>query len=344
MNQIMHQKQIDVSNGTIKNEPNNAMQPASQTTESPAPAKKSPLKRQGIGAKAIIAIIAVVALLTPISAFAAGKIVVFIIGWTAGQTLTEAKEAAKKKFLNAKSANTSVNGADWRSNSYSYKLTMGDDVASSPWAYWFLAPVGYRNVKASQGDYWFGTASGSRDGVAMEEEGAESLLEEQARYTKIYWSGYAVNDDEHRVLVMGLTAREDTFSGVKSETLAKLRKARDDDSYEWDDGLWVKHTYKRHVGNHMMRSYYRDPNLPDKIEVLATPGPEETQNYIGTVQWTKYSVDCLGNKVDREVKDMEVEFLAYKSSRRSRKLCDSNQIIEMPHISANVTRQIEKRS
>ena len=103
--------------------------------------------------KTIIAIIAVAALLTPISAMALHPVVVFLLGWTSGQVLTTAKQAAIDKWLKVKSANTSVNRADWRSNSYSYKMALGDDVESFPWAYWFLAPVGYRNVKASQGDY-----------------------------------------------------------------------------------------------------------------------------------------------------------------------------------------------
>lgn len=117
----------------------------------------------------------------------------------------------------------------------------------------------------------------------------------------------------------------------------------DDDSYEWNDDLWRKHTYKRHVGNYMMRIYYRDPNIPHKIEELAAPAPKETQTYIGTVQWTKYSVDRLGNKGLGEINTKEVNFLAYRISRRVKQLRENNQIIETLHISANVTRQIEKR-
>lgn len=45
MNQINLQKQLDDPNGTVENELNNVMQPASQTTESPATVKKGLLNR-----------------------------------------------------------------------------------------------------------------------------------------------------------------------------------------------------------------------------------------------------------------------------------------------------------
>ena len=66
MTQLNNNKRLDKSKNIVENEPNEAMQPASETTESPAaPAKKGLLTRTRIGEKAIIA---VVALLTPISA------------------------------------------------------------------------------------------------------------------------------------------------------------------------------------------------------------------------------------------------------------------------------------
>ena len=54
MNQINLQNRLEVANGTVKNEPNNAMQPASQTTENGQAEKKSPLNR--IGLFAILAV------------------------------------------------------------------------------------------------------------------------------------------------------------------------------------------------------------------------------------------------------------------------------------------------
>ncbi len=54
MNQINLQNRLEVSKGTIKNEPNNAMQPASQTTENGQAEKKSPLNC--IGLFAILAV------------------------------------------------------------------------------------------------------------------------------------------------------------------------------------------------------------------------------------------------------------------------------------------------
>ena len=51
----MHPKQLDDSNGSIKVTHNNAMQPASQTTESPATAKKTPPSNR-FGLLAILAV------------------------------------------------------------------------------------------------------------------------------------------------------------------------------------------------------------------------------------------------------------------------------------------------
>ena len=61
---------------------------------------------------ALIAILALATTLTTISAMALHPAVVFLIGWTSGQTLTTAKQAT-----------VSVSGAYWMSNSYSYKKT-----------------------------------------------------------------------------------------------------------------------------------------------------------------------------------------------------------------------------
>ncbi len=55
MSQIMHPNQLDDSTESVKDSPNNAMQPASQTTESPASAKKTPPPKH-FGLLAILAI------------------------------------------------------------------------------------------------------------------------------------------------------------------------------------------------------------------------------------------------------------------------------------------------
>ena len=122
--------------------------------------------------KAIIAIIAVVAVLTPVSAMALNPVVTFIIGWVAGQTLTAAKKATIDKWLAVKKATASVNGAYWTRNYYRHSLT-GDGAVD------LTAPYSYRRIIARQGHELTGTASGTRDGVAMEEEEAENYLQTQ---------------------------------------------------------------------------------------------------------------------------------------------------------------------
>ena len=313
------------------------MQPASETKKTPWHLRFAPgaILRK----KAIIAIIAVVALLTPISAVAAGKIVVFIIGWTAGQVLTEAKEALKRKFLNGelKKASASVNGAYWRSNSYKYTKT-GDGSDD------FGFPQGYRNVSASQGDELFGKARGTADGVALEEAYAENLLKKQGRYTAVRAHGTAVNADGDEVLIMHIRARKDSFEWAKSKTLANIRKHYDDASYGWDADKWIIHTETRHVGSHMLRSYFRDPNVPP-VPQLGAEGSDAdgTKHYWATVKWDRYYVRRDATKSPKRIRYGRVKFKAFKSQRKLVQLCYPNQVIENQHVSASIGRQVENR-
>ena len=178
MTQLKTNKRLDNPNGSVEIEPNETMQPASENNESTATEKKSPLKSQGIGAKAIIAIIAVVALLTPISALAVYPVVAFIGGWAASETLSDAKQRLMDHYLGAKMATASVNGAYWVSNSYSGTSTEGDDVASNDAAIWLLGPR-WGNVQVSQGHEVDDDPSGTENGVAMSAERAEAYMEEQ---------------------------------------------------------------------------------------------------------------------------------------------------------------------
>ena len=261
------------------------MQTASQTKKSPWHLRFAPgaILRK----KAIIAIIAVVALLTPISAMAVHPVVAFIGGWAAGETLGEAKQALMDHYLRAKKATASVNGAYWVSNSYSYNLTAGDD----------YGPFGSNtttNLQATQGHEVDDDPSGTENGVAISEECAESLLEEQGWYARIYFSGLAVNDAGEEVWVIWMSARGDKFAEVKKKGIEGIRKLENDDSFEWDDGWWTKSTTIRKVGNHKMVSEFNNPNVP-KIDELGFPGPSNaTKYYWATVYWTRHDIDMYG--------------------------------------------------
>ena len=289
--------------------------------------------------KSVLAVLAIATVLTPISALAVHPVVAFIYRWAAGEILSDAKQDLMDRYLNAKMATASVNGAYWISNSYSYKGTVSDGIESNPWAVWFLVPSD-ASVQVSQGHEVDDDPSGTRNGVTMSEEEAESYMEEQGWYAKIYFYGYAVNEDNHRVLV-SVIARGDKFSEVKKETLAALREEREDDTYEWGD-LWTKRTTNRRVGNHKMVSKFNDLN-DEKIDELGFPGPSnETKFYWGTVSWTKYNIDRLGNKGSGENDKRRVRFRSYRESPRRRQLCRINQIIEDQHINESITRQLKK--
>ncbi len=258
-------KRLDESTGIGQDVPNKAMQPASETNESAAPAKKTPLKRQGIEAKALIAILAVVALLTPISAMALPKVVVFIIGWGAGQALTAAKQAAIDTWLAVKKATATVDGAYWLSNRYSYSARAGSDTSLSN----YDAPDSWRRVVVTQGHEIDDDPVGTADGQAMETEFAERYLEKQGRYHIVRRHGVLVNNDDETVLVMSMRARADSIAAYMKKVRATIRELHDDDSFNWKPSLGVRYSTYRHVGNHKMVSKYKDPNVP-KVPKLAT--------------------------------------------------------------------------
>ena len=332
MTQLNNNKRLDESNGIAENESNEAMQPASETTESPpAPAKKGLLTRTRIGEKAFIA---VVALLTPISAMAVHPVVAFIGGWAASEALSDAKQDLMDHYLNAKKATASVNGAYWISNSYSYNLTAGDDYP--------LSSDAITSLQATQGHEVDDDPSGTENGVAISEERAESLLEVQGWYARINFSGLAINDDGETVWVMWMSSRGDKFSEVKKKVIEGIRKLKDDDSFEWDNDWWVKDTTIRKVGNHKMVSKFNDPNVP-KIDELGFEGPSnKTKYYWATVAWTEHPIDMYGQAGPGEPDKRRVRFRSHRTSPRRRQLCGINQIIEDQHINAGITRQLKK--
>ncbi len=285
--------------------------------------------------KAIIAIVAVVALLTPISAMALHPVVVFLTGWAAGQTLTAAKQALINRYLNAKMATASVNGAYWGFNFHKFERTLANGTV-------------LRSDLAVQWDELDGTPRGwhywqSYGRRTMDEETASYYLTNQEISRIVIASGCAENDNGDTAWAVGIKAREDSFEEVASQALDRIRREEKDSTYEWKDDLWVKTKWTSRVGSHKMKSDFNDPNVP-KIPQLGDKGPRETQTYTGTVYWDKVDIDMYGRSRNREEKDLDVSFEAYRDNQRWRKLCHNNQAIDSPHITASITRKIEQRS
>ena len=293
--------------------------------------------------KAIIAIISVVAVLTPISAMALNPVVTFIIGWVAGQTLTAAKKATIDKWLAVKKAAATVDGAYWLSNRYSYSARAGSDTSLSN----YDAPDSWSRVVVTQGHEIDDDPVGTADGQAMETELAERYLEKQGRYNIVRRHGVLVNDDDETVLVMNMRARADSIASYMQKVRATIRELHDDVSFNWKPSLGVRYSTYRHVGNHKMVSKYNDPNVP-KVPELATRvrgSGSEVNTYTGTVEWTKWDVNSSGNLVDEKVRKLPVDFASCRGeSTRRRRLCEDNQVIEDPDIYSSATRQIEQRS
>ncbi len=316
------------------------MQAVAQTPGNSQAEKKSPLKCQGIGKKAIIAIFALTTALEPVSVLAVNPIVAFIYGWGGSQTLSDAKQALMDHYLSAKMATASVNDAYWLSNSYSYSARAGSDTSLDN----FDAPDSWRRVVVTQGHEIDDDPVGTGDGQAMETELAERYLEEQGRYHIVRRHGVLVNDDDETVLVMNMRARADSIGSYMQKVRATIRELHDD-SFNWKRSLEVSYSTRRHVGNHKMVSEYDDPNVP-KVPELAHRGPRGAglNTYTGTVEWTKWDVNSSGNLENRSIEKLPIKFLSYREKdARRRQLCEDNQKIEDPHISASIARKIEKR-
>ncbi len=168
--------------------------------------------------KAIIAILALATVLAPISAMAVHPVVVFLIGWTAGQTLTAAKQSLINRYLNAKMATASVNGAYWGYNYHKFERTLANGTV-------------IRSDLAVQWDELDGTPRGwhywqSYGRRTMDEETASSYLTNQEISRIVIASGCAENDNGDTAWAVGIKAREDSFEEVASQALDHIRQSK----------------------------------------------------------------------------------------------------------------------
>ena len=161
-------------NGAEENVSKEAMQTASETTESPAMAKESRWTRKRIGVLAVLALTGLVTVLTPIQTQASLKMIVdTITSWLIGKSLDAATEALLRAnggitiTDNSPRANAIVNGADWLSNKWTYKYEV-QPIVDGPWeTRTASASMGHQQEpKTARGTELDGTAMTQAEAVA----------------------------------------------------------------------------------------------------------------------------------------------------------------------------------
>ena len=192
-------KRLDNPNGIGQDNSNEAMQLASETTESAATAKKTPLTSKRLGLIALTFLLVTSILLMPIRVTqneakaepvtltvivtsSATFIVLTALRWGIGRSLT----AAERRLLNAASrkkppeAYANVNGAHWTTNYYNWtRKTDSWDLDNEEWTGNWTT----KNENARQGDYKLTNPVGTNeDGTAMSDSWARFLLSD-AKYT-----------------------------------------------------------------------------------------------------------------------------------------------------------------
>ena len=205
MRTLNNNQRLDNSSGIGQDNSKEAMQPASETTESPATAKKSPLTPKRLGLIGLTFLLVMGICLMPIrvtqnEAKAAEPLTVTVIATKLGKFLVlvaatwfveKALDAATQKDLednggitlptgdDAIEARAWVNGAKWIGASYTETTAFDTwDFDNQEWTGNWTT----NKVTASQGDYFKTNPVGTKYGKAMTATMARSYLTD-AKYT-----------------------------------------------------------------------------------------------------------------------------------------------------------------
>ena len=354
MTQLNNNKRLDESTGIGQDDPNKAMQLASETTESPATEKKTPLTLKLIGKVGVVVMLVLSMLMIPppIKTKAADPVtttVTFIVvtaaSWLIGDVLSSAKAAllAAASRPNPPEASASVIGAFWTTNWYEnlYKIEgwNGD-------TYQWTGNWTTETVTASQGDYKTTNAVGTRkDGMAMETDEAEVYLMNQRCSVKtVTYELFTTDYDPEPRYYNGLpydgylrdvyvTARADCLEQEKAKVLEQMN----DDTLYFGTGFEISQmTYK--VGAYKMESKFPPTKWPD----LAHPKAVESgaNKYKGRLYWKYCKVLEDGSWGTEKDGEIFFDFFSYKYHPRTHSACGDNQAItEGPDINDGITRR-----
>ena len=350
MKQLDHQINLDRANGAE----DNASKGEEKMSHS---SKKTPwFLRFAPGAilrkKAIIAIIAGVAVLTPVQTYASWKLIVeTVTSWAIGKALDAATEALLRAnggitiTDNSPRANAIVNGADWLSNEWTYKYEV-QPIVDGPWeTQTATASMGHQQERK--------TARGTRlDGTAMRQTEAFNKFS-HARYSK-RWVKFEIFDDDGYYDDVFASARTDYIRRYVNREFRKLRKFYKDNEESpgpgWPNGtitlgpIWEIGTTTYNVGDYEAVSNFQNPSGNTALG-KADAEDEEADKYKGTIYWHYSWIYPSGNWSSRVEGWHDFDFITIKTKHaESSAVCKNNQIIRYgPKISAGAQRFFEDK-
>ena len=363
MTQLNNNKWLDNSTGIGQDNSNEAMQLASETTESPATEKKTPLTLKLIGKVGVVVMLVLSMLMIPppIKTKAADPVtttVTFIVvtaaSWLIGDVLSSAKAAllAAASRPHPPEASANVNGAfwttNWFENVYEEEIWSFVDQRSLGWT--------TETVTVSQGDYKLTNPVGTKkDGTAMSDSAARSLLRKANYSSKSVVYEVLEDLDDGSIAHIddwSVHARTDSLEQEKAKELAKAKESHGDQVYFGTGYEISTTTYK--VGDFKMESIFPPTKWPD----LAHDTSEESggDEYQGLLYWEYqeinetgetygYTDDNMGMWKAPVKKDHRLfDFWSYKYDFHSHTVCEENQVLydgnyDSPHISNGITRR-----
>ena len=361
MRKLNKQINLDRANCAAENASKETMQSASETTESPATEKKSPLTLKLIGKVGVIAMLVLSMLMIPLIKTRAVDpvtttvtfIVVTAASWLIGDVLSSAKAAllAAASRPHPPEASANVNGAfwttNWFENVYEEEIWSFVDQRSLGWT--------TETVTVSQGDYKLTNPVGTKkDGTAMSDSAARSLLR-KANYSaksvvyevlENFDGGIAHIDD------WSVHARTDCLEQEKAKALVKAKEAHGDQVYFGTGYEISTTTYK--VGDFKMESFFPKTKWHQLAHEEAVE--DGANEYKGRLYWEYQAINETGEtygytddnmgmwKAPVERDEKYFDFWSYKYDVHSHTVCKENQVLydgnyDSPHISNGITRR-----
>ena len=368
-----YSKPLDDSNGTVKNEPNNAMQPASETTESPATAKKTPLTRKRLGLIGLTFLLVMGILLMPIrvtqnEAKAADPVTtsvvvvvtLYVVNTAVRWAIGRALDAATKRDLKANGgititdaiARAEVNDPHWVSNSYENTQKLNGWNSDT---YQWTGNWTTETESASQGNYkWTDPTGTEKDGTAMSDSRARSLLRTMGKYSvktvtyEMFTTDYDPEDRYDNGLPYDgyledvvVTARVDALEQAKAKALNQQKEYYCDATLYFGMGFEID-TTTYNVGDFKMESNFDNAGWAALGHESADE--KEADKYSGRLYWKYHEVLEDGSwGEEKKGQHIHKDFLSYKYSNHSHTACGDNQVITSINISDDIRRWFEDR-
>ena len=334
------------------------MQPASETTESPATAKKSPLTRKRLGLIGLTFLLVMGILLMPIRVTqneakatplhlilsATYFVVLTAVRWGINETLTETKRKLLEHnggiTLDDDAEGTAEVNADWWTGNSTTQIRK--------WKTWSHANQRWsrnwttKRKTASQGHQWDTSAVGTReDGTAMRTAEARRFLL-QARYTykntQLEMFGRNPDGTVYYKQDVAVDGREDSYARNKARQLRIWRGIYGNHLF-FGPEFYIR-TFTPNVDDYEMKSIWDS----DGWSALGHDDAEdpEANTYEGRLHW-KYRNFLRNASLGIERPRQEFfDFKSYTNSKTNYMVCNRNQVITYgPEISNSISRKFK---